>query len=90
MPVYDTKCDKCKKEKEVLTLKISEKLGKCECGGKLIKLAPSSKSPSFKLVYDNKKDMVDWDGNTSRYWDDYKKQKAQGKNVRIPKFDGDG
>lgn len=48
------------------------------------------KSPSFRLKYDNKNDMCDWSGNTSRYWDDYKKMKSEGKNPRIPALDGDG
>ena len=46
------------------------------------------KSPSFKLTYNAQTDICDWDGNRSKYWDDYKKQKAEGKKVRIPKHDG--
>lgn len=45
-----------------------------------------TKPPSFKLTYNPQKDMVDWDGNRSRYWDEWKKDKSQ----RIPKLDGDG
>ena len=48
------------------------------------------KSPSFKLTYTASKDSCDWDGNSSQYWNDYKKQKSEGKKVRIPKHDGDG
>jgi len=46
------------------------------------------KSPSFKLTYNAQTDICDWNGNRSKYWDDYKKQKAEGKKVRIPKHDG--
>ena len=46
------------------------------------------KSPSFKLTYNAQTDMVDWDQNRSQYWDQYKKDKSEGKKVRIPKHDG--
>lgn len=29
---------------------------------------------SFELKYDNRKDMCDWHGNTSRYWEQIKKE----------------
>lgn len=47
------------------------------------------KSPSFRLKYNNQTDLCDWQGNTSRYWDEYKKMKAEGKNPRIPSLDGE-
>ena len=28
---------------------------------------------SFELKYDNRKDMCDWAGNTSKYWDEIKR-----------------
>lgn len=90
MPLYDTKCQKCNKEEEVLTLRVNEKIPDCECGGKRIIMAPSGKSPSFKLLFDPKKDSVNWDGERSKYFDEYKKQKSEGKNVRIAQLDGDG
>ena len=43
----------------------------------------------FKLLYDPKKDRVDWDGNRTRYFDEYKKMKKEGKNPRIPQLDGE-
>jgi len=60
----------------------------CKCGYIANRIFPK-KPPKFDLIYNNATDMVDWDGNTSRYWDDYKKMKAEGKNPRIPKLDGD-
>jgi len=90
MPIHDVECKKCKEVDEVLTLRIGEKIPNCPCGGKRIILVPSGKSPSFKLTYNPQKDMVDWDGNRSRYWDDYKKIPFdKRKNFRIPKHDGD-
>lgn len=42
MPLYETECEKCGNEKEVLTLKCSEPLPVCDkCGGKLKKNMPS-------------------------------------------------
>ena len=91
MPIFDTKCIECGHEQEVLVIhdKITKEMVTCsECGGDLEKIVPQ-KAPKFKLVYDNTKDMVDWDGNTSRYWDSYKEAKARGEDVRIPKHDGE-
>ena len=87
MPIYNVKCKECGKEEEIITLRISEKINRCKCGGKRKILAPSGKSPSFKLIFDNKKDICDWDGGRSRYFDDYKKQKSEGKDVRIDELD---
>ena len=89
MPIYQIKCKQCKKEEEILTLRISEKIPDCKCGGKRIIMAPSGKSPSFKLLYDPKKDSCNWDGERTKYFDEYKKQKAEGKDVRIVEMDGD-
>lgn len=90
MPIYSVKCKKCKKEEEVLTLRVSEKISNCKCGGKRKKLAPSGKSPSFKLIYNNQTDMVDWNGNRSKYWDDWKKIPFdKRRKYRIPKHDGE-
>lgn len=90
MPIYNVQCKKCKKEEEVLTLRVGEKIPNCECGGKRKILAPTGKSPSFKLVYDNKTDMVDWDGNRSTYYDAWKAiPKEKRKDYKIPTLDGE-
>ena len=88
MPLYDLHCPECDYVEIDGFYKIDEELPKCpECGTPLSKTCNCT---TFELKYDNKKDICDWEGNTSRYWDDYKKQKAEGKNVRIPSLDGDG
>jgi hypothetical protein len=85
VPIHDVECKKCKKIEEVLTLRIGEKILDCECGGKRKKLTPSGKSPSFKLIYNNKTDLVDWDGNRSKYWDSYKSiPKNKRKDYKLP------
>jgi len=38
----------------------------------------------FKLVYNNKTDMCDWQGNTSQYWNDVKKQKEKEGKITMP------
>jgi hypothetical protein len=86
-PLYDLHCSNCDYVKVDEFYKINEKLPKCpKCGKQLSKTCNCT---TFKLKYDNKKDICDWNGNTSRYWDIYNKEKAEGKNVRIPSLDGD-
>lgn len=92
MPVFDVKCIICGFETEeiIIHAELNEEKLKCrKCGGIMKQIVPQ-KSPSFNLVYNNETDICDWDGNTSRYWDAYKEAKANGKDVRIPKHDGDG
>lgn len=72
MPIHDYKC-KCGLVKEFLLVKSTDKAVCPSCGKKMVKLFSPDKQ-KFKLHYNNKTDMCDWDGNTSRYWDDVKKQ----------------
>ena len=88
MPVWDVKCTKCGKVMEQICVH-SDDLQPCiYCKGECKKIVGDT-PPGFRLVYNNKTDMVDWEGNKSRYWDEYKKQKSQGKDVRIPEHDGE-
>ena len=41
MPLYEVECKSCGKKTEVLTLRISEELPKCDCGG-TYKILPST------------------------------------------------
>jgi len=85
MPIYDLYCKYCDYEKEDVILKIDEFNGDCPvCNYPLDRVANTK---SFKLLYDNKKDSVDWDGNRSAYYDEYNRQKAEGKDVRIAELD---
>lgn len=89
MPIYDFECGECGYEFDSIE-KSSVKIIDCpECGKKAKKVFPK-KAPKFDLLYDPQKDTVDWDGNRSRYYDDYKAAKARGENVRIAQLDGDG
>ena len=90
MSIHDFLCNTCKYSFEFFIIH-SDDIPKCKkCGSDdLKKLCPQS-PPNFKLVYDNKKDMVDWDGNRSKYFDKYKQMKKNGENPRIAELDGDG
>ena len=39
MPINDVKCNKCKKQKEILTMSINEEISEeCNCGGEFKKI----------------------------------------------------
>ena len=89
MPVYDYMCKNCGREKKDVIENVEVDY-RHYCTYCYQPMERATNCSHFKLKYDPSKDIVDWDGNRSRYWDDYKKQKSEGKNVRIPKHDGDG
>ena len=89
MPLFDFECPKCKLIFEWM-IKINEDTAKCPvCFDEDCPKVWLGKSPSFKLTYNPKTDIVDWDGNRSKYWDEYKKMKKEGKKPRIPALDGE-
>lgn len=88
MPIYDFKCEHCGIFDSIE--KTDTDIAKCpKCGKKSKRIFPT-KSPRFNLTYNPKTDICDWNGNTTRFYDEYKKMKAEGKNPRIPALDGDG
>ncbi len=89
MPIYDFDCEHCGLKFDKI-VGYGVQIATCpECEGDSYKVFPR-KAPSIDLKYNPQTDIVDWDGNTTRYWDQYKQDKADGKDVRIPKHDGDG
>ena len=72
MPIFDYKC-KCGHEEEKLLFCCYDAQLCPECG-ELMERQFSAEGQKFSLKYNNKTDMCDWSGNTSRYWDDVKKQ----------------
>ena len=81
MAIFDTECQKCEKIIEQVCVH-NEDFEPCPlCGGECKKIVGRT-PPSFYLRYNNKTDMVDWDGNKSRYWDDYKAAKSRGEDVK--------
>lgn len=80
MPLFDYYCEKCKIIEERIVKSQNESCFCDFCNSEMIRKFPNK--TNFKLVYNNKTDTCDWDGNTSQYWDNYKKAKAEGKDVR--------
>jgi len=82
IPVFDYRCNKCDTITEVIQVHNTEdEIFQCECGGVFKKTVPTT-PPSFELRYNNKTDICDWAGNTTRYYDDYKAAKARGEDVK--------
>lgn len=50
---------------------------KCNC-----KLELKGSCTNYELKYDPKKDLCDWQGNTSQYWTKVKDERKSGKNVK--------
>lgn len=88
MPIYDLWCRNCGHEEFDKFFHLNDNVG--ECPMCQYPLERATNCSHFKLKYNPKTDIVDWNGNRSRYWDEYKKQKSEGKDVRIPSEDGDG
>lgn len=89
MPIYDFECEVCGEEFDSIQKGDVTFIHCPKCDGKANRVFPRKPS-KFNLSYDPKKDICDWDGNTTRFYDEYKKMKAEGQNPRIPALDGDG
>ena len=81
--MFDWRCGYCGKIFESLQKSDMEIITCPKCKGDCLKIFPL-KSPTFSLTYNPKKDMVDWDGNRSRYYDEYKAAKSRGERVNLP------
>ena len=87
IPIFEYECNVCHNIDERLEFgrEMDEEHYCSLCKG----LASRIVSPcKFELVYHPQKDSCDWMGNTSHYWDEVKKQRNEGKNVK-PVIDGD-
>jgi putative FmdB family regulatory protein len=82
MPIYDCYCEKCGYETEQWK-KINENLDLCpKCSGKMKKKLTCS---HFKLNYNPKTDICDWQGNTSQYYRQVNEARRHGENVKPAK-----
>ena len=87
MPLNQYECKNCKKTMEKLEFGNEMDIEKLcpDCNTPMIWLFPTDMH--FKLKYNPKIDKVSW-GNEgyarSQYWDEVKKQRANGKNVEVP------
>jgi hypothetical protein len=87
MPLYDLFCtnEECGHEIIDALLGVKDDLPKCpKCEGETNRKCNCT---HYKLDYNNRTDICDWAGNTSRYWDDIKKETSEGKNVVDPNAD---
>ena len=89
MPIFDFVCENCGHEFDMI-VSHETKETMCRSCSKTAKRVFPRKAPSIELKYNPVTDLCDWDGNRSKYWDQYKQDKSDGKDVRIPKHDGDG
>jgi putative FmdB family regulatory protein len=80
MPLYDFSCE-CGVLSERIVSRNELDNQECPRCDKIMKqMFPNT--INFKLVYNNKTDLCDWQGNTSMYWNDVKKQqKEEGKLI---------
>ena len=85
IPIYQYKCTECGYSEEKLVFGDEmEQVYECpECGTFMDKLFPDTMK--FKLKFNPKTDKISW-GNEgyqrSHYWDEVKKQRAEGKDVK--------
>lgn len=87
IPIFEYRCIGCDNVDELLEFggEPYRKHYCLKCGKESERIVSLSK---FKLEYDPRKHICDWAGNTSHYWDEVKKQRAGGKDVK-PAVDGD-
>ncbi len=85
MPIFDYSCPCGHKEERIVSCCFDSQL--CPECGKYLMDREFPRGTRFNLKYDNKTDMCDWSGNTSRYWDDVKKQKEEEGKFTMPVTD---
>jgi putative FmdB family regulatory protein len=81
MPLYEYVCDNCGHYEERLEFgsEVDREHVCPSCKTEMNRLVSLCK---FKLEYNNKTDICDWNGNSSHYWNDYKEAKARGEDVK--------
>lgn len=82
MPLFDYRCECGFQEERIVRHDEIDSQNCDKCGATMHKLFP--KDFNFKLVYNNQTDMCDWQGNTSQYWNDVKKQKEKEGKLMMP------
>ena len=81
MPLFEYRCNLCNNVDERLEFGTEMEADHyCSlCEGLASRIVSQCK---FELKYNNKTDLCDWEGNSSHYWDDYKKARENGQNVK--------
>lgn len=81
IPIFDIVCNGCHILKEDVMIRAGKDVTtECPECGELMEKKPAF--GSFELKYDNKKDICDWDGNTSQYYRAFKEAKDRGEDVK--------
>ncbi len=85
MPMYDIFCPECDNRVIDIMIKLDEKMPLCKkCETEMKRIVGCT---HFELIYDNRKHMTDWNGNSSRYWDEIKKSGGEEpKNKKQPEW----
>ena len=81
IPLFEYRCNLCNNVDERLEFGTEMEADHyCSlCEGLASRIVSQCK---FELKYNNKTDLCDWEGNSSHYWDDYKKARENGQNVK--------
>lgn len=79
IPLYDLWCKSCSAEEEDVMKGMDETYYCSSCDQPMINRPGIG---SFELKYDPKKDSVDWYGNSTQYYREYKEARARGENVK--------
>lgn len=81
MPIMEYRCEKCDNIDERLEFgtEMDEEHYCSKCNGLASRIVSKCK---FELKYNNKVDCCDWNGNSSHYWDAYKKAREDGQDVK--------
>ena len=87
MPIHEWICSPC--EIYVEKLEFGDEITRPHpCPGCEQEMTKIISLCRFELVYNAKRDLCDWHGNSSHYWDAVKKAREDGKDVK-PLIDGD-
>lgn len=86
MILVDLYCPACSANFIDVMIDNNDDLPKCDVCDVELKKWPSA--VSFKLVYNNRTDMCDWDGNSSQYWNEIKRTGGdEPENDKQPKWE---
>jgi len=83
--MFDYRCECGHKEERIVKHGEFDTQECSKCGAYMLRQFPDSFR--FELKYNNKTDMCDWQGNTSQYWNDVKKQKDKEGKLMMPVTD---
>jgi len=82
VPIFDYQCEDCQVVEEFIeSYDEASKPHICPVCSKTMDRQFPNKT-NFRLSYNNHSDQCDWSGNTSQYWNEFNKARAEGRDVR--------